>query len=375
MLKIHRNVALVIGLAFMASLARADAPARSAGTLHVLGIAVNVEGVGKPGPLLDSFNWSAEEKVKVLTALGKDLYRKVDGRSVLGADVTRDRFMGALNAIQRRSKAGDFVVLYIGMHGGTDRKDGWGVGTVDNQEIRGKEVKEILGAIPCPVLALIETCGSGGFARDHKNDIPVPDNVTVITCCRAKQSATNELDIAAMEALRGRADFNKDGVVMLPEFTRYVRLRFDATFEKDGVECVIANAKQPAEAALTRVADNAVAFVKDGEWYSGVLLGKEKEHYSVQPDGWNTTPRGGWFLTDHVTRDEIVLPGELRPLVVEQGGAWYSARLISMDGKNFKVKYVGYNEEETVTPDRVKYPIFLEPTGEAKKTRGRKAKN
>lgn len=375
MLNLHRICAVLVGVFITASTALADAPGKSPGTLHVLGIAVNVDGVGKGGPLLDSFNWSAEEKVNVLTVLGKDLYRKVDANSVLGADVTRARFMGALNAIKKKAKAGDFVVIYIGMHGGTDRKDGWGVGTVDNEVVRGQEVKEILGAIPCQVLALIETCGSGGFARDHKNDIPLPDNVTVITCCRARQSATNELDIAAMEALRGRADFNKDGVVVMPELTRYVRLRFDATFEKDGVECVIVQAKQGGEAALTRVADNAVAFTKDGAWHSGVLVDKEKDKYRVHPDGWNSVPKGGWFLTNVVTRDEIVLPGEPRPLVVEQGGSWWCAKLIAMDGKNFKVKYVGYDEVETVTPDRVKYPIFIEPTGEAKKTKARTAKN
>jgi len=235
-------------------------------------------------------------------------------------------------------------------------------------------VKEILGAMPCQVLALIETCGSGGFARDHKNDIPLPDNVTVITCCRARQSATNELDIAAVEALRGRADFNKDGVVMMNELTRYVRLRFDATFEKDGVECVIVQSKLPTETALTRVPDNLVAIAKDGSWHSGVLLGERKGNYRVQPDGWNPIPKGGWFLTNQVTRDEIVLPGEPKPLVVEQNGSWYCAKLVAMEGTNFKVKYVGYDEEETVTPDRVKYPIFIEPTGEAKKTRPREAR-
>lgn len=358
---------------FQAAMAWADAPAKTTGTLHVLGIAVNVDGVGKPGPLLNSFNWSAEEKVAIFSELGKDLYGQVDAHALLGEHVTRGQFMAALDSTQQNAKPGDFVVIYIGMHGGTDRKDGWGVETVDNELIRGKEVKEILGAMPCQVLALIETCGSGGFARDHKNDIPLPENVTVLTCCRARQSATNELDIAAVEALRGRADFNKDGVVMINELTRYVRLRFDATFEKDGVECVIVPSKQPTETALTRVSGNLVAIAKDGSWHSGVLLEEKKGIYRVHPDGWNPIPKGGWFLANQVTRDEIVLPGEPAPLVVEQNGEWYCAKLVAMEGANFKVKYIGYDEEETVTPDRVKYPIFIEPTGEAKKTRSRKA--
>lgn len=372
--KIHRTSTLILSLAFQATMASADVPAKTTGTLHVLGIAVNVDGVGKPGPLLNSFNWSAEEKVNLFTELGKDLYGQVDGHSLLGEHVTRGQFMAALDSTRQKSKPGDFVVIYIGMHGGTDRKDGWGVETVDHEVISGKEVKEILGAMPCQVLALIETCGSGGFARDHKNDIPLPDNVTVITCCRARQTATNELDIAAVEALRGRADFNKDGVVMMNELTRYVRLRFDATFELDGVECVIVQSKLPAETALTRVPENLVAIAKDGSWHSATLLGENRGNYLVHPDGWNPIPKGGWFLTNKVTRDEIVLPDEPKPLVVEQNGSWYCAKLVAMEGANFKVKYVGYDEEETVTPDRVKYPIFIEPTGEAKKTRSREAR-
>ena len=106
----------------------------------------------------------------------------------------------------------------------------------------------------------------------------------------------------------------------------------------------------------------------------GAFAGRKKENFRVHPDGWNPIPKGGWFLTNQVTRDEIVLPGEPKPLVVEQGGAWYCAKLLAMEGRNFKVKYVGYDEEETVSPDRVKYPIFIEPTGEAKKTRSRKTK-
>lgn len=370
----RRALILAMGLALLATRAPADKPHRVGGTLHVLGIAVNVDGVGQPGTLLNSFNWSAEEKVHLFTDLSKDLYRQVEGHALLGQYVTRAQFIAALDSTQMKAKRGDLVVIYIGMHGGTDPKEGWGAGTVDNEVVRGVEVKKFLGAMPCQVLALIETCGSGGFARDHKNDIPVPGNVTVITCCRAKQSATNELDIAAMEALRGRADFNRDGVVMMDELTRYVRLRFDATFEKDGVECVIRRSEQAASTALTSVPENLIAFAKDGSWYSGLLLGEKKDKYLVHPDGWNPVPKGGWFLTNHVTRDEIVLPGEPKPLVVEQGGAWYCAKLLAKEGKNFKVKYVGYDEVETVSPDRVKYPIFIEPTGEAKKTRSRKAK-
>lgn len=79
-------------------MASADVPAKTTGTLHVLGIAVNVEGVGKPGPLLNSFNWSVDEKVNLFTELGKDLYGQVVGHSLLGEHVTRGQFIAALES-------------------------------------------------------------------------------------------------------------------------------------------------------------------------------------------------------------------------------------------------------------------------------------
>jgi hypothetical protein len=58
-----------------------------------------------------------------------------------------------------------------------------------------------------------------------------------------------------------------------------------------------------------------------------------------------------------VTRDAICLPGDGQPLLVEQNGTWYPARLLKKDGDKYKVHYLGYNEEEVVTKERVKYPF------------------
>ena len=113
MIRIHRTSIPILSLGFLATVALADVPAKSTGTLHVLGIAVNVDGVGKPGPLLNSFNWSAEEKVNLFTDLGKDLYGQVVGHSLLGEHVTRGQFMAALDSTRQKTRPGDFVVIYI----------------------------------------------------------------------------------------------------------------------------------------------------------------------------------------------------------------------------------------------------------------------
>src|SRR6185436_2955118 len=104
-----------------------------------------------------------------------------------------------------------------GMHGETDHKEGWEVDTCDGKTLTGRDVKERLVRLPCQVICMLETCGSGGFARDHKDDVPLPPNVTALCACRPRQETENQLDIALGEALRGRADFNHDGLVQIPE--------------------------------------------------------------------------------------------------------------------------------------------------------------
>src|SRR5262249_41774841 len=151
----------------------------------------------------------------------------------------------------------------------------------------------------------------------------------------------------------GRADFNHDGVVQLHELMRYVRLRYESTFAKgkDGVNVVITPAKEPTTAALTRVADNEVAFCCNGEWYSGTLVGPEGKKYRVHCDGFDNDEKSKqWSMQSVYARDYLVLPGDDKPLLVEWHGKWYCATLVGKDGENFKVHYVGYaeNKDETV---------------------------
>jgi hypothetical protein len=40
-----------------------------------------------------------------------------------------------------------------------------------------------------------------------------------------------------------------------------------------------------------------------------------------------------------------------------QNGQRYGARLVGKEGGSYKVHYLGYNEDEVVTKDRIKYPF------------------
>lgn len=343
----------------------ADAPGKSLGTLHVFAVAVNQAGVGKKDGTIDEYNWCASQFVAAFQNNSDELFASSSTAVMKGSEATKPALMGHLRTLARQARAKDLVVMYIGMHGGTDPKEGWVTSLADENTITGKEVKELLGQIPCQVVCVVETCGSGGFARDHKEDVPLPPNVTALCACRAKKTATNEMSIAFIEAINGRADLNADGLVQLPEIARYVRLRYQSTFAKNGDECVVVMAREPDERPLIKVNPRAVAVCHDGEWYSGVLLGKTGDTYKIRCDGFDSrNENSGWFLTNSVTRDNIVLPGEGKPMMVEQGGSWWAARLVEMQGKKFKVKYVGYDETEVVGAERVKYPVFITPGAE-----------
>src|SRR5262249_12091426 len=88
--------------------------------------------------------------------------------------------MDGLAWLRKNTTKKDLVVLYLTCHGGVDPNEGWGVETADGRSLWGHEIKVELGTLPCHVLVLLETCASGGFARPHKNDPPVPPNVTAL---------------------------------------------------------------------------------------------------------------------------------------------------------------------------------------------------
>ena len=50
-----------------------------------------------------------------------------------------------------------------------------------------------------------------------------------------------------------------------------------------------------------------------------------------------------------------------KQLVVEQNGTWYPARLLGREGARYRVHYLGYNEDEVVTRQRIKYPFVGQP--------------
>ncbi len=319
----------------------------------------------EPSDHVNDYNCFPHEVEKVFREQGRPFYRTLHCRKVLGVGATLPGVMDGLAWLRQSATARDRVVLYLTCHGGTDPREGWSAATADARPLRGRDLKRELGRLPCPAIALIETCGSGGFASSHENDPPLPPNVAALCACTAEQSVNNELDIALAEALYGRADFNRDGVIDLDEVLRYVGLRYREWWPDPGaggaVAPVLLKGKAvPGSLTLTRAARNLGAVAVNGSFYSALLERQTGTGYQLHLLGWSSTP-GPYFLTRSAPRDSLCLPGDGPPLLVEQKGAWYPARLVRREGDGYRVHYLGYNEEEAVTADRIRHAFAGEP--------------
>jgi hypothetical protein len=319
-----------------------------------------------PAESIDDWDCFPREFEKVFQEQAKGFFRQEHPRQLLGNRATHRSIMDQFAWLKAQTTARDLVVIYFTSHGATDLKEGWGAETADGQTLWGHELKKELAKLPCHALVFIETCGSGGFDQPHKDDPPVPANVTALCACSDKQSASNELDIAALEALWGRADFNHDGVVELDELLRYVEARYKVmcpTPNQEGqlIRPVIVKGKNmPGSLRLTRVSPHLGAVEYQGSLYASLVNSRDGDKYHVHILGFNNQP-GPYFITSVAPRDCICLPQEGPPLEIEQNGAWYPARLVSKAGDRFKVHYLGYNEEEVVTRQRVRRAFVAIP--------------
>lgn len=123
----------------------------------------------------------------------------------------------------------DFLVLYLGSHGGNDNGFFQAYLTDGNHQprgtefkhatIRGREIIDRVARLNIPTLIIIDTCHSGGLMRDLAN---LPENISVIAACSEKDcSYSFVVTPVILDALRGGADFNRDRNVTIRELQRY----------------------------------------------------------------------------------------------------------------------------------------------------------
>jgi thiol-disulfide isomerase/thioredoxin len=224
---------------------------------------------------------------------GKAFYGHMHSRILLGREATRKEFMDGLAWLRRHATADDLVLIFIACHGNCVA--GESVFSTRDGVVRPRDVKKELAHLPCHAIVVNDACQSGNWPRERPDD-PMPPNVTALCCCLSTQNSSFEFDITLFEALYGRADFNKDGIVDLDEVIRYCGLRIKEV-QGGRLTPVLHKAKNlKAALPLTKTAPNLVGVVHQGEVWSALLGRQDGDRYRVRIIGSPTHP-GAPFQT------------------------------------------------------------------------------
>ncbi len=334
-------------------------------TLHLICTAVNAETADKKREGND-FNFSANQIMKVFLENKADYYSFIEAYPLLGVNANRSSIIETLNMVKNKVSKNDFVIFYLDSHGETDSKEGWSALMPHSENLKGKELKTLLGKFPCQVLCIIETCTSGGFAHTHKDDVPLPDNVTAICCCKADQIAANQLDIACMEALHGWADFHDQKEVNLHQLVKYVRIRYKQSFENRKGDrknnAVIVRSKDFPAIPLTKTSTKRIAFVDNNHWFSGIIIKEDDKGYQIEADGFDSThPRSEWFKTNYVAKDQVVFPDNEMPATIEINGKKRVAKVTGIQSEKCSVTLLERGRSFLIEKKNIIFPAFAYP--------------
>lgn len=332
------------------------------GNCWVVAIAMNQDEASS-----EAWNQYGEEFALVFREHANPLFNDVQTKTILGRKARQPEIVAAVRWLQSNAKQSDLVAIYITAHGGTERKEGWGLDVMDGTTLWGRELKEQAAKIPCPVLFVIDSCQSGGFAREFGNDIPLPPNCVAICSSRFRQSTTNVLNIALNEALWGIADTDDDDVVELNELVRYVEQRTrkiapqGEALKESEIPLILVGEGVAPDMKLTHVSGKLVALLHENEWYLARVDGMEGRKVKVHVMGYNDDPANGFFVLNESPPGRIFPLGDddPRPVLVKNADndEVRPALWIGSEGKmKVRVRYVpGKNaEEESVERPRVR---------------------
>jgi Caspase domain len=276
------------------------------GNCWVVAIAMNQDAKTS-----EHWNQYGEEFARVFIDHAKPLFNVVQAKTVLGREARYSEIVKAVRWLHSKARKGDLVAFYITAHGGTERKQGWGVDVMDGKTIWGRELKEQAAQLPCSVLFVIDSCQSGGFAREFGDDIPLPPNCAAICSSRFRQSTTNVLNIALNEALWGIADTDTDNVVELDELIRYIEHRArkiappgESLHESEMPVIVVGDGFAPDQ-KLTQVSGKLSAILHQGQWYLGRVNGEEDGKVNVHIMGCNDNPDYGFFVLNQAPKARV----------------------------------------------------------------------
>lgn len=350
---------------FLGLLLLAGSKGLAEGTCWVVAIATNQDQQAS-----EDWNQYSEEFALAFKTNAKGMFNSVQTKTILGRQARLDQIVAAMRWVATNARPKDLVAVYVGCHGGTSGKDGWGIDTLDGKVVWGRDLKGVAARLPCPVLFVIDTCGSGGFAREHAKDIPLPPNCVAICSSRAKQSTTNCLNIALHEALWGMADNNRDSYIDVDETIRYIELRMrrlspaGAGPKEIETPVTVVGGNLSPQMKLTQVSGELVAILHGGAWHLGRVTSDEGETCKVHVMGYQDNPSKGFFMLNEAPKNRIFkLDDGAQPVLVndEETSRMRPGLLLGTEGSQARVRFVQMNKkkknESLVDKGQLRFPF------------------
>jgi hypothetical protein len=329
-------------------------PVKKQGTLYI--VAIGQE---------NGWEFLPEGFDRVMRDQGKAMYGDIQSRVLTGKKATRKELLDGLDWMCQNAKADDLVMVFIACHG-TCTKEGESVFATRDGSVRPRDIKKALAQLPCQAIVVNDACCSGNWPKELPDD-PMPPNVTALCCCLSTQFSGIEFDITLFEALYGKADFNKDGVVDLDEVIKYCGLRIQEV-QGGKLTPVLHKAKNLKNALpLTKANPDLVSMVHKGEVFAAVVEKHDGDDYHLRAIGFSDKKGAGLggYMPSKFTREHIILPKDGAALMVEKGGKWHPACLVGKENADYKIRYVGsQGGEEVVVGERVRH-LFAGNPGEA----------
>jgi hypothetical protein len=196
------------------------------GTLHLLSFGAGAPIKGTPAD--DLYGRDAGFIVEAVKR-SPSAWKRVETAFVSGLECTPERLLKEVDRLVQDAKPGDLVFIHASTHGTTKR----GLLQLDSE--KGKIIDaDVLSArldkLPCPAIVTIDACEAGGAKRSA-----LPKKSAWLLGCEEKQSTSGQtnnkkvphgfLVLAMCEALRGDADADGDGLVMIGELFKWVPSR------------------------------------------------------------------------------------------------------------------------------------------------------
>lgn len=147
---------------------------------------------------------------------------------LVDAEATADMFENAMGDIIRRAGSEDRLIVFYSGHGsqeppgsaGAEEEDGVNeVLCFYDEDVSDDHLRELVTDFQGAVYLFADACHSGGLVNDFGPD----DNVLIVTAAREDLSVSERiLTPILLEASRGAADSNDNGVITASELVEYV---------------------------------------------------------------------------------------------------------------------------------------------------------